>query len=122
MSRNITIEGINEFLSEVGDYIEPYNFDIILGLAKLTNSIEKAYKIYINNIFEGYSIFLGKDISEIKKDIIYRSKKELPIKFLYETDKDRFIDTVNKLDGEELEYYLKMNGYNQLDTGITVCI
>ena len=51
MSRDITIEEINEFLKEVGDYIEPYNLDILLGLSKLTNSIENGYRIYINNIF-----------------------------------------------------------------------
>lgn len=122
MDMKITIEGINEFLKEVGDYVEPYNLDILIGLSKLTNSIEKAYKIYKNNIFQGFSLFLGNEISEIKKDILYRSEKKLPIKFLYETDKKIFIDTVNKLEGEELEYYLKMNGYNLLDTGITVCI
>lgn len=122
MDMNITIEEINEFLKEVGDYIEPYNLDILIGLSKLTNSIEKAYKIYKNNIFQGFSLFLGNEISEIKKDILYRSEKKLPIKFLHETDKKIFIDTVNKLEGEELEYYLKMNGYNLLDTGITVCI
>lgn len=122
MSRDITIEEINEFLKEVGDYIEPYNLDILLGLSKLTNSIENGYRIYINNIFEGHSLFLNNEISALKKDILNRSKKHLPIKFLYETDKSKFIDTVNNLDGEELEYYLKMNGYNLLETGITVCI
>lgn len=122
MIKNITIEGIDKFLREVGDYIEPYNLDILLGLSKLTNSIEEGYKLYINNVFEGYSLFLGNDLSELKKDILYRSKKQLPIKFLYETDKIKFVNTVNELEGEELEYYLKMNGYNLLETGITVCI
>lgn len=119
---NITFEGVKQFTERIGDYIEPYNFDILLGLSQLTNSIEKGYRLYKNTIFQGYSLFLDIDIENIKKDILYRSKVNLPIKFTYEENKDRFINTVALLEGEELEYYLKMNGYIMLPTGISICM
>ncbi|MDU2121911.1 MAG: hypothetical protein E7E64_05190 [Clostridium celatum] len=118
----ITFEGVKQFTESVGDYIEPYNFDILLGLSQLTNSIEKGYKLYKRSTFEGYSLFLKNDIDHIKKDILYRNKENLPIKFTNEIDKESFINTISLLEGEELEYYLKMNGYMMLPTGISICM
>lgn len=119
---SITFEGVKQFTESVGDYIEPYNFDILLGLSQLTNSIEKGYKLYKNSTFKGYSLFLKNDIDYIKKDILYRNKENLPIKFTNEIDKEKFINTISLLEGEELEYYLKMNGYMMLPTGISICM
>lgn len=121
MKENFTIENVKSYVEGIGDYIEPYNLDILLGLTKLTNSIEEGYKLYIKAISE-YSFSLGNTVEDIKKDILYRSKENLPIKFLYETDRNSFINTVKGFEGIELEYYLKMNGYKTLSTGISICI
>ena len=69
MEKEITIERVKQFVERIGDYIEPYNLDILLGLSQITNSIERGYKLYINNILEGYSLCLGTKVDEIKKDI-----------------------------------------------------
>lgn len=122
MEENIIRTKINEFLYAVGDYVEAYNLDILIGLVKLTNSIEKSYEIYKNNITRGFSLLVGNKAEDLKKDILYRFKYKLPIQAIYEKNEEIFVDTVDKLEGEELEYYLKMNGYSLLPTGIALCI
>lgn len=120
--KEITTERVNQFVERIGDYIEPFNLDLLLGLSQITNSIEQGYKLYKENIFNGYSLCFGTDIEDIKKDILYRAKTNLPIKFTYEVDKEKFVETVSSLEGEELDYYLQMNGYKALPTGISICM